>query len=64
MGVATFEGVVEHGRICLKDRIHLPENTKVLVVVPELEIQGQARVVSPRLANPAQAADFEADNFC
>jgi hypothetical protein len=59
MGVATFEGIVEHGQIRLAEQIRLPEHTKVFVVVPEICIQGKARIVSPRLVDPTQLADFE-----
>ena len=59
MPVVTLEGVVEHGQIKLKANIPLPDNTKVYVVIPDLQIEQSARLVSPRLAHPAQAADFE-----
>lgn len=35
MPLASFEGVVEAGRICLSASVHLPEKTKVYVVVPD-----------------------------
>jgi hypothetical protein len=59
MSVITFEGVVEQGKIRLKANIQLPDNTKVYVVVPDVQIQQAARVLSPRLAHPEQAADFK-----
>jgi hypothetical protein len=59
MGVATFEGVVEEGRIRLKTSVRLPDNTKVYVVVPAIQIERSAHIFSPRLAHPEQAADFE-----
>jgi len=31
----TYEGTVENGRIKLPETVHLPEHTKVLVVVPD-----------------------------
>ena len=60
MSTTTFEGVVERGQIKLESDIHLPDGTKVYVVVPDLGI-GAKRVYlySPRLAHPEQAADFE-----
>lgn len=59
MGVATFEGIVDHGQIRLKTNIRLPEKTKVYVVVPDIQVEQAARIFSPRLAHPEQAADFE-----
>jgi len=59
MGIATFEGVVEHGQIRLKDAVRLPEKTKVYVLVPDIQISRAARVFSPRLVDPEQIVDFE-----
>jgi hypothetical protein len=59
VSVVTFEGVVDHGQIRLKTNIRLPEETKVYVVVPDIQIEQVARIFSPRLAHPEQAADFK-----
>ena len=59
MAVVTFEGVVEHGQIRLKTDVHLPDKTKVYVVVPGIEIERVAHIFTPRLAHPEQAVDFE-----
>ncbi len=59
MGIVTLEGIVEHGQIQLKTNIHLPEKTKVYVVVPNIQIERYARIFSPRLTHPEQASDFE-----
>ena len=59
MSVATFEGVVENGRIKLPENVHVPERTKVYVVVPDSVDPGVAKVRSPRLADPSQAKDFK-----
>ena len=59
MGVATYEGVVEQGKIRLKTSVRLPDNTKVYVVVPAIQVEQSAHIFSPRLAHPEQAADFE-----
>lgn len=59
MSVITLEGVVEHGQIRLKTDIQLPDNTRVYVIVPDLEIQHTARVLTPHLAHPEQTADFK-----
>jgi hypothetical protein len=58
MRVATFEGVVEQGRIRLKDDTILPEKTKVYVVVPSTQSEEIGHILSPRLALREQAADF------
>ncbi len=64
MGLLTVEGVVENGRIRLRDDVTLPEHATVYVVVPDFAApppattRPPARVFSPRLARPAQAADF------
>ena len=66
MSVVTIEGVVEHGQIRLKSDLRLPDNTKVYVVVPGMQVQQIAHVASPRLAHPEQAADFKLEvvNLC
>ncbi len=58
MAVSTLEGIVENGRIRLRDNVMLPDNTRVYVVIPDFEAVPQARVYSPRLVHPEQAADF------
>ncbi|HEY3229736.1 MAG TPA: hypothetical protein VGJ87_10975 [Roseiflexaceae bacterium] len=59
MSVITLEGVVEHGQIRLKTDVQLPDNTTVYVVIPDIEIQQTARVLTPHLTHPEQAADFK-----
>lgn len=60
MSATTFEGIVEKGRIKIDSDVHLPEGTKVFIVVPDIEIEERGvRLRSPRLARPEQAADFE-----
>ena len=59
MKVATYEGVVENGQVRLPTGVTLPEKARVYVVVPGLEVQPEAHIRSPRLADPAQAARFE-----
>jgi len=58
MVILTVEGVVENGLIRLSGNVTLPERTKVYVVIPDVEAAPQARVYTPRLAHPQQAADF------
>ena len=58
MPITAIEGVVENGGIRLSERVSLPENTRVYVIVAEMPAGPQARVHSPRLARPEQAGDF------
>lgn len=56
---ATYEGIVENGNVRLPDGIHLPESTKVYVVVPDVEPRRIVHLRSPRLVHPEQARDFK-----
>jgi len=58
MNGRTYEGLVTKGQIRLRDNIHLPENTRVYVVVPEGDAVARSRIATPRLARPEQAEDF------
>lgn len=62
MSVATYEGVVdESGEIRLLEPVALPVNARVFVVVPHFiePLSDKPRhIYSPRLHNPADAADF------
>ena len=59
MAVTTVEGIVEGGRVRLRDDVTLPEHTRVYVVIPDQEATAaQAHVYSPRLARPKQASAF------
>ena len=59
MSVATFAGIVQNGQIKLPENLHLPEQTKVYVVVPGVQQPGTMRVLSPRLAHREQSQDFK-----
>jgi len=59
MSVITLEGIVEDGKIRLKTKVRLPDNTRVYVVIPGIEVEQVARIFSPRLAHPEQAVDFK-----
>jgi hypothetical protein len=59
MNVASFEGIVENGQIKLPDNLHVPERTKVYVIIPGLGQPAAARLLSPRLMHPEQAEDFK-----
>jgi hypothetical protein len=57
----TYEATVINGQISLPAGVELPDNAKVLVIIPN-ELQERAgRLRSPRLAHPEQAADFSMD---
>jgi hypothetical protein len=43
MAVTTYQGTVENGQVRLADNIHLPEKTKVYVVVPDVETPTNGR---------------------
>jgi len=58
MRVATYEAIVENGKICLPLDLRLPENATVYVVVPCMETTSAAYIGSPRLVHPEQAKDF------
>jgi hypothetical protein len=58
MQVTAIEGVVENGKIRLREPLSLAENTRVYVIVAGAPTAPTARIQSPRLANPAQADDF------
>lgn len=59
MKVTTYEAIIEQGQVRLPADVHLPEKTKVYVVVPDVEIQPVAYIGSPRLVHPEQADDFK-----
>lgn len=59
MSVATFEGVVENGQIRLKTDIHLPDKTKVYVIVPETQVKQIAKIFSPPVSLPRASFRFQ-----
>jgi hypothetical protein len=59
MTITTYEGVIEKGKIRLKTSIRLPDNTKVYVLVPEMQTKKTVRITSPRLVHRKQVADFK-----
>ena len=63
MKLATYEGVVENGRVRLPAGVLLPEKAKVYVVVPEVGTEPVAHIASPRLVHPEQAKDFVKEVF-
>jgi len=63
MGVSRLEGKVENGVIKLSNEMTLPEQTRVFVIVPDVESSARARVLSPRLRHPQQAGEFAKQIF-
>ena len=59
MSMTTYEGIVENGKVRLKSGIHLPDRTKVYVVVPDAQKEQPAQIKTPRLAHPEQISDFK-----
>ncbi|MBC7798148.1 MAG: hypothetical protein H7Z37_14850 [Pyrinomonadaceae bacterium] len=57
MQVTTIQGIVKNGQIILSEDVKLPEAATVYVVVPNLQ-RKTARIMSPRLANKADANRF------
>ena len=60
MKVATHEGYIENGRIRFTEDVHVPEQTKVYVIVPNGAVEPLPAILkSPRLVRPEQAEDFK-----
>ena len=59
MSVVTIEGIVEKGKIRLKESIRLPEKTKVYVVVPDFGSEEIYHIFNPRLLDINQLTDFK-----
>ena len=57
--LATYEGIIEHGRVMLPSDVGIPEKTRVYVLVPDAETLSAGYVASPHLADPEQAKDFQ-----
>jgi len=58
--VNAIEGVVENGRIRLREEVSLAENTRVYVIVADQQMSQSlpGHVRTPRLAHAGQAGDF------
>jgi hypothetical protein len=53
-----IEGVVQNGKIRLRDDVPLPENIKVYVIVPDQGDAPVARIPTPHLAHRNDAKHF------
>ena len=58
MSMRTYEGIVVDGKVRLPADVHLPEQTRVLVSLPDESPAQPHRIHSPRLVHPEQAEDF------
>jgi predicted DNA-binding antitoxin AbrB/MazE fold protein len=65
MLINAIEGIVENGLIRLREKVLLPEHSKVYVIVADEQVEGlvglddrSADIRSPRLAHPEQSKDF------
>lgn len=58
MPVTAIEGIVENGRIRLRDAVSLVENTRVYVIFADSLLSPTPKAPSPRLAHPQDADDF------
>ena len=56
--LATYEGIVENGHVRLPPDIQIPDETRVYVIVPDLDTQRTVHILSPRLVDRRQAKDF------
>jgi hypothetical protein len=56
--VTAYEATVENGQVKLPEAVHLPERSRVYVLVPGAEESQVFHVGSPRLAQPERAGDF------
>ena len=54
----TYEATVQDGRVVLPEHAHIPDNTRVYVVVPASSDSRRARVTSPRLVHRDEVGDF------
>jgi len=56
--LATYEGVVENGHVTLPPDVDIPDETRVYVLVPDVDTQRTFQILSPRLVDRTQAKDF------
>ena len=54
----TYEATVQDGRIVLPEHAHIPDNTRIYVVVPTSNDAKRVRMMSPRLVHRDEVGDF------
>ncbi len=57
----TYEATIINGVIQLPANVHLPENARVLIVVPQESPIPPQRIPTPRMAHPEQGIDLQMD---
>ena len=54
----TYEATVQDGSVVLPEHAHIPDNTRVYVVVPASSDTRRVRMMSPRLVHRDDVGDF------
>ncbi len=54
----TYEATVRDGCVVLPEDAHIPDNTRVYVVVPASNVAERVRMMSPRLVHRDDVRDF------
>ena len=57
--LATYEGIIENGRVRPPSNVGIPEKTRVYVLVPDTDSLSAPYVASPHLADREQVKDFK-----
>lgn len=58
MNANSYEATIVNGQIRLPEHVRLPENSKVLVVIPVDGSTPVARLATPTLVHPEQMDEF------
>ena len=58
MNGTTYEAIVEDGCVVLPEHAHIPDNTRVYVVVPASNDAERVRMTSPRLVHREEVGGF------
>jgi hypothetical protein len=65
MLINAIEGFIENGQIRLREKVSLPEHSKVYVIVADSQVDriggvddGSVHIRTPRFAQPEQSKDF------
>jgi spore germination protein YaaH len=59
MSVSTYQGIVENGQVRLAENIHLPENAKVYVIVPDVELNASGNKLDLAELVSRMPADYQ-----
>jgi len=60
MPITTFSGTVEDGQVKLAADVHLPEKTKVFVVVPDFDEEANGKKFDLKELVSRMPADYQA----